>query len=64
MKGLKDLHCACCGGWTRGKQYHNQDTGYGICAPCVAWIETKEGKDYIEDYYGKYGIHHSFKEIE
>lgn len=29
------LRCCCCGASTRGRQWFNRDTGYGICTPCV-----------------------------
>ena len=65
------LRCACCGAPAPAfEQWHNQDTGYGICPKCVKWIEsrdaTRNGKDYegpVTDYivrcYGEYGVHHS-----
>jgi hypothetical protein len=35
--------CACCGSdagsWA---QWHNQDTGYGICRKCVDWVMTRK----------------------
>lgn len=34
--------CACCGSSAgRWKQWHNQDTGYGICRRCVDWVMTR-----------------------
>jgi len=30
--------CCCCGAKTSGKQWHNRDTGYGLCKSCLAYI--------------------------
>ena len=36
------LECCCCGGDAgRWQQWHNRDTGYGVCAKCVDWIKTR-----------------------
>jgi hypothetical protein len=29
------LLCSCCGAETRGRQWHNRDTGYGLCVSCI-----------------------------
>ena len=59
---ITSLSCACCGQGTRGRQYWNQDTGYGICSKCVDWITEKEknnkyetGEEYIKRCYGVEG---------
>lgn len=50
--------CACCGARTAPlTQFHNQDTGYGLCASCADWIEEREGSDYLARCYGKRGVH-------
>ena len=59
---MKRLICACCGKYTTGKQWWNQDTGYGLCKECADYIEAKEGKEYLEDCYGKRGIHFDIEE--
>ena len=64
LKPIRSLFCACCGGFTRGRQWFNQDTGYGICSDCIAWLrkpksETgppRESEAYIRDCYGIEGI--------
>jgi hypothetical protein len=38
-------------------QFHNQDTGYGLCSDCADWIETREGAEYIAAHYGQRGVH-------
>jgi hypothetical protein len=61
MKNPKilSLSCACCGQSTRGRQYFEQDNGYGVCPKCVAWIIEKEknnqyetGEQYVRRCYG------------
>lgn len=31
---IRDLTCCCCGSWTRGRQWWNRDTGFGLCDDC------------------------------
>jgi len=31
----RNLTCACCGQSTRGRQWWNRDTGYGVCPRCA-----------------------------
>ena len=55
----KTLICSCCGQYTSGRQWWNQDTGYGLCAGCVDWMlargsDTKEGN---EIGYGEIGVY-------
>lgn len=54
---IKYLTCACCGESTKGRQYWNRDTGFGLCDSCADYIEEKEGKEYLVQNYGKDGIH-------
>ncbi len=50
------LECACCGGWAgRWVQFFNQDTGFGLCASCAAWIAGRWGKQEVLRSYGKPG---------
>ncbi len=52
------LSCACCGAVTRGRQWHNQDTGYGLCSTCADWITARHMQpEELERTYGKRGIH-------
>jgi hypothetical protein len=55
----KVLTCACCGGLTKGRQWWNQDTGYGLCSRCAQWIASRHGSETVEQDYGKFGVHHS-----
>lgn len=29
------MRCCCCGGGTRGRQWWNRDTGFGLCDECI-----------------------------
>lgn len=40
MKAMKK--CACCGGNAGNcEQWHNQDTGFGLCRKCADWIAER-----------------------
>jgi hypothetical protein len=57
-QGIRTLTCCCCGELTRGRQWWNRDTGYGVCAKCVAWVRLKgESEVDIRSNYGEEGIH-------
>ena len=62
LNPIVNLHCACCGGYTKERQFFNQDAGYGLCPKCAVWIGEKEKKAYIERTYDAFGIHHSMEE--
>lgn len=55
-----NLICACCSGYAPSRaQWWNQDTGYGVCARCFAWVSAKEGYQQACQHYGYPGQHHS-----
>lgn len=60
---IKALLCSCCGGITRGKQWHNRDIGYGLCSSCADWIKLKFKKSEKEMLrcYGEHGVHYCVK---
>jgi hypothetical protein len=52
------LTCCCCGDSTRGRQWWNRDTGFGICAACIRWLRKRgESAKEIHDCYGVEGVH-------
>lgn len=61
---IRRMSCCCCGSATLGRQWWNQDTGYGLCADCPDWIQTRAGGKYAMDpqeferTYGKRGYHY------
>jgi hypothetical protein len=52
------LTCSCCGDDAgRHVQHYNRDTGYGICAKCVAWLRSRnEPEAEITKNYGIEGV--------
>ena len=65
---IRTLTCSCCGARTKGRQWHNRDTGFGLCSKCAHWIRTRmNGKYYdpaeFERCYGKSGVHYFEAEV-
>ena len=58
MAKKRYLGCCCCGSDAGFFEQHwNRDTGFGICARCVAWLRSRgSSEDEIADYYGKEGV--------
>lgn len=65
------LICACCGSETRGRQWSNRDTGYGVCVWCADRNSEKYGEGTAEDgqrgdtthaLYGRRGFHFAVEE--
>lgn len=55
---LRNLICTCCSGHIKGRQYHNQDTGYGLCPACADWIKGRGmSEQEMERTYGTKGVH-------
>lgn len=50
-KPIETLRCCCCCGDTEGRQFHNQDTGFGLGACCVEPVKPR-----VEDMARTYGI--------
>jgi len=60
---MTNLICACCGKYTKGKQWWNQDKGYGLCPECGDWILSRgETVEEMEFTYGKRGIYWDLKQ--
>ncbi len=63
---VRTLTCSCCGATCRGRQWHNRDTGYGLCSDCVVWIRQR-GKETPEEFtrcYGTEGVHFNVQEVQ
>ncbi len=60
---VRRMLCCCCGAVTRGRQWHNRDTGYGVCAPCIARHYSKETPAELERLHGVAGVHYSIEEL-
>lgn len=51
------LLCACCGGVTFGRQWWNQDSGYGLCEACGDRLPSRvENMDWT---YGYRNVHYA-----
>lgn len=62
-KPVRNLECACCGSGTRGRQWHNRDTGYGFCVSCFDWLSKRgTSAEEIEKNYGVRGVHWDVKD--
>jgi len=59
---VRSLSCCCCGQCTRGIQWWNRDSGYGMCAPCIAWVRSRGmDEEEIRSNYGVEGVNHSLE---
>ena len=58
-KPVKKLICCCCGKYTKGRQWWNRDTGYGLCPDCGDFIAKRETPREMEKSYGVKGIHYA-----
>lgn len=56
----RSLTCSCCGALTSGVQYHNKDTGFGLCNQCMP-LNSRRGADVNEmvEVFGVQGIHYA-----
>lgn len=52
------LRCCCCGGSTTGRQWHNQDLGFGLGDCCVEYVKPRVDSDMTRTY-GHAGIHYN-----
>lgn len=64
LKPSRYLTCCCCGDGTRGRQWWNRDTGYGLCPRCADWIGERESPEEMESLYGTRGVHYCVEEGE
>lgn len=63
-KPIKRLSCACCGTLFRGRQWFNQDTGYGLCDRCVRFVGASPEEGVEDESYGVAGIHFLIPELK
>lgn len=66
---VRRLTCCCCGAATRGRQWHNRDTGFGLCADCADWIQTRPLRntdrptdEEMQQTYGIRGVHYDIRD--
>jgi hypothetical protein len=58
-KPVRDLECCCCGERTRGRQWWNRDTGYGLCIACIEYCATRMPAEEFDRCYGVRGVHYA-----
>jgi hypothetical protein len=58
QKPVRTLACARCGGKFQGRQFHNQDTGWGLGRCCASWMKIRSSED-VEAVYGLDGVHYN-----
>lgn len=63
-KPVVNLTCAVCGNGTRGRQWYNRDTGYGLCPRCAEWLRSRKNETpaSIRECYGIQGVHYEVQE--
>ena len=59
---IQSLTCCCCGAETRGRQWYNRDTGYGLCPKCAQWIATRKTLEEMQENFGEAEVHYFTKE--
>ncbi len=58
-KPVQTLKCTCCGGYFKGRQFWNQDTGWGLGDCCYEFV--KERTEDLPRTYGVSGVHFNLK---
>lgn len=54
---VRRMLCSCCGAVTKGRQWHNRDTGYGLCVECIPYCQRGETHETFQKLYGLRGVH-------
>lgn len=57
LKPVRWLTCCCCGASTRGRQWWNRDTGFGLCTSCIPLTHRNVTPAEAERLYGVRGTH-------
>lgn len=52
------LICCCCGMPTKGRQWWNRDTGYGLCDDCIEYCGADIPVGQTAESYGIRGYHY------
>ena len=56
-KPIKWMECCCCGESYQGRQWFNQDAGYGLGDCCVSYCNVDSAPGSESSSYGVSGIH-------
>lgn len=59
---VRRLLCSCCGAATRGRQWDNQDNGWGLCTSCIDYCHRNETPEQFQSIYGVRGVHFDIPE--
>lgn len=54
---VKRLKCSCCGESTQGRQWSDQDTGWGLCTDCIPLLLSAYSEEELLSMYGDRGVH-------
>lgn len=57
---IKPLLCYCCGASTHGRQWHNRDTGFGLCPQCAEFVGERETAEEMKSCYGLEGYNYNY----
>lgn len=60
---VERLACCCCGNETRGRQWFNRDTGYGLCSDCVSYCQADVPVGKTHQSYGIRGYHYDLDSV-
>lgn len=55
---IRRMLCSCCGAVTPGRQWHNRDTGYGLCVACIDYCAKRTEPGEFARTYGNRGVHY------
>lgn len=58
---IRGLRCTCCGSYAKGHQFHNQDTGYGLCNDCIDYCGRHFDVTGFQRTYGLRGVHYDIQ---
>lgn len=58
---VRMLRCCCCGSRFYGRQFRNQDTGFGLGDCCVEFVSGREPD--VLGTYGVPGVHYGVSEL-
>lgn len=59
---VKSMLCCCCGGHTKGRQWHNRDAGFTVCMNCIDSSYRDYTPESIRDLHGDRGVHYGLEE--
>lgn len=58
VDGIRGLNCTCCGSYAKARQFHSQDTGYGLCNDCIDYCGRHFDAAGFQRTYGLRGVHY------